>query len=689
MITGKYINLVIVVLLLNAVIFTSVLMASPEKAETAVQQSSQPQYVSKLFAEDKIISMDIKVDETEWKNMLDNATKEEYIPCDVTINGTTFTSVGIRPKGNSSLSTVAGSDSDRFSFKFEFDQYIEGQTCFGLDKLVINNVQSDATYMKEYMSYELMNYIGVATPLHAYTDVKVNGKDWGFYIAVEAIEESFAQRNFGTDHGMLYKPESMGARGNGMMNNFLNNKNTNASNTKNVPENQIAPDQQSNQNTRGNRDFGNVPGGDMQGGFPGGSGGSSGGTDLKYSDDNVSSYSNIFDNQVFEGTTADYSRVIEALKNLNSSTALEKYVNVDEVLKYIAVNTFTVNLDSYFSSMKHNYYLYEDNGQLSMLPWDYNLAFAGFQSGTASSAVNFPIDTPVSGIELSERPMVAKLLEVPEYKKKYHQYLKQIADDYVKNGTFETTVDKLDQLIAQYVQKDASAFFTYDQYTAAVPALKEFAQLRAESIEGQLDGTIPSTTDGQTSAKEKLVDASGLNLTDMGSQGGPGFGGAKGQQDNTQRSGNDTGNKDNQQNGAAGGNGPGGDMFQNMPDRDTMMKAMQILQSANGGELTDDQLNQLKDLGLTDDQIETLKNMGNQFGGTGMRQGGGFGNDQAANGNGMQPPDGMNFGAPGAQGAGAGTTSGNINTLTIVVSIILLSAGLLFVIRFKRRRYSE
>jgi spore coat protein CotH len=80
--------------------------------------------------------------------MLDNATKEEYIKVDVVINGTTFSNVGIRPKGNSSLRQVASSESDRYSFRIKFDEYVKGQTCFGLDNLVVNNMFGDNTYMK-------------------------------------------------------------------------------------------------------------------------------------------------------------------------------------------------------------------------------------------------------------------------------------------------------------------------------------------------------------------------------------------------------------------------------------------------------------------------------------------------------------------------------------------------------------
>ena len=38
------------------------------------------------------------------------------------------------------------------------------------------------------------------------------------------------------------------------------------------------------------------------------------------------------------------------------------------MLKYLAVHTFTVNWDSLSGSITHNYYFYENNGQLTMVP---------------------------------------------------------------------------------------------------------------------------------------------------------------------------------------------------------------------------------------------------------------------------------------------------------------------------------
>jgi spore coat protein CotH len=261
----------------------------------------------------------------------------------------------------------------------------------------------------------------------------------------------------------------------------------------------------------------------------GGMTGSGGGADLVYTDDEIDSYSQIFDNAVTSTSKSDEKRVIAALKNLNSSTDLETYVDVDEVLRYFAANTALVNLDSYVSSMKHNYYLYEEDGQISILPWDFNLAFGAYGISDASDAVNFPIDTPVaSGVSLEERPLIGVLLENEEYTELYHAYLEQIATEFY-GESFTERITAIDALIGDYVESDPTAFYTYDEYQTAIQTLAEYGDLRAESILGQLNGTIPSTEEGQTEDPDLLVDASGLNFSTMGSMNGGGAGHTNGQ----------------------------------------------------------------------------------------------------------------------------------------------------------------
>lgn len=493
MIREKCIDKIIAIIMVIAVLFTISIAYLPEEILSKVVANKETSaYVTEIFNQDKIITIDIQMDEKDWDTMLENSLVEEYSACNVTVNGVTYYNVGIRPKGNTSLTQIASDDTtDRYSFKLDFDKYISGQNCEGLDKLVLNNIMSDSTYMKEYFSYEVLTYIGVPSSLYNFADVSVNGKTWGFYFALEGMEESFAERVFGEDYGELYKPESDrmgGGGGKGQR-----------------EERQVKADKEVTEDMQFNRS--NI-------------GESSNGADLEYNNDNSDSYSDIFSNSVFDTNEEDYQRVIEALKNLNDGTELEKYINVDECLRYFAANAVLVNQDSYFGTMLHNYYLYEENGQLSMLPWDYNLAFGGFQGKDASSAVNQPIDPPVYGADIEDRPIIKELLEVEEYNNGYHQYLQEIIEGYFESGLFEQTWNKVKAQISDYVKNDPTAFYTYEEFEEGTQTLFEFINLRIQSVKGQLDGTIPSTSEGQQENSQTLVVADNINLSTMGTQGG-------------------------------------------------------------------------------------------------------------------------------------------------------------------------
>ena len=183
-------------------------------------------YENRLFDTDKVHTIDIVMD--DWDEFLTTAQSEEYSDCTVIIDGEAYKNVGIRGKGNTSLSTVSSMDSNRYSFKVEFDQYDKKKSYHGLDKLSLNNIIQDNTYMKDYLTYQMMNEFGASAPLCSFAYITVNGEDWGLYLAVEGVEDSFLQRKFGNDYGNLYKPDSMsfgGGRGNGRdfdFDNFMN-----------------------------------------------------------------------------------------------------------------------------------------------------------------------------------------------------------------------------------------------------------------------------------------------------------------------------------------------------------------------------------------------------------------------------------------------------------------------------------
>lgn len=580
MISNKHFNIIVALFMVIALCFSSLIMLLP-KSSTSSTSIEQPDYITTIFNDDSVIEINIEMDEDSWQEMLDNAASEEYTAANITVNGTTYNNVAIRPKGNSSLSQLVTDDStERYSFKIKLDKYVDGQTLDGLSKLVLNNNMSDTTSMKEYLSYKLLDSLGIPTPACSYAHITVNGEEWGLYLAVEPIEEEFIERNYGSIDGNLYKPESdnvaIGDKDNNENkimdnNNFSPSENTTSeNNNKTTIDNSIDMQNQSNMNNGDSSgqmqmppdmNTGNSTGemqappdmnngnpsremqtppdmnnGDSTGeiqtppdmnkqstndstnqpqipnGIGGGIGRNSNGANLVWNGDDISNYSAIFDNAIFKTTDSDdYTKILDMIEHLDSLDDIESYLDVDEVLKYFAANTFLVNLDSYVSNMNHNYYLYENDGIVSILPWDYNLSFAGFQAGSASNAINFPIDSPVSD-SLEESPLIGKLLEVDEYKDIYHHYLNEIVENFVNNGTLETLITKTDSLISSYIQNDATAFYTYDEYKASLSNLINFGYDRATSIAAQLDGSQPSTNTGTI---ETTVD-----LSAMGQQGG-------------------------------------------------------------------------------------------------------------------------------------------------------------------------
>ena len=80
------------------------------------------------------------------------------------------------------------------------------------------------------------------------------------------------------------------------------------------------------------------------------------------------------------------------------------------------------------------------------------------------------------------------------------------------------------EMIAPYVESDPTRFCTYEEFEKGVTALAEFCSARLDSMEGQLQGTIPSTSEGQSNDTESLIDGSHISISDMGGMNGMGGG---------------------------------------------------------------------------------------------------------------------------------------------------------------------
>ncbi|RAR43514.1 CotH kinase family protein [Paenibacillus sp. MDMC362] len=408
-----------IILLISGCQWTPTAAGTVSSTESDAQQE---QMDSTVFPKDKVIDVKITIDEADFQDMLDNASAEEYKEASVNYNGMQFDHVGIRSKGNLSLRSVVNSDSDRYSFKISFDEYLN-QTLNGISKINLNNNYSDASYMREFLTYELADSVGLPTPGFSYVNVYVNDELWGFYLAIEQIGDSYLQRHFDNSYGALYKAEMTGA-----------------------------------------------------------------GSDLTWLGNDPDSYTGL----VMKSKSSNDDILIDMLDELNNGTDYEKVLDVDNVLKYVALNVVASNMDSYLGSNKQNYYLYENSGIFSVLPWDYNMAFGGLGGS------GILIDEPTQGA-LAERPLIAKLLEVDEYKERYHAILSEMLEGYMQQETFNERVAQLQDLISEHVKQDPRPFYSYEEYEQSIPTLTSFVQETMDNIQQQLDGTLPSAGDGSGS----------------------------------------------------------------------------------------------------------------------------------------------------------------------------------------------
>ena len=169
----------------------------------------------------------------------------------------------------------------------------------------------------------------------------------------------------------------------------------------------------------------------------------------------------------------------------------------------MSVSTSLSNLDSYHGPLAHNYYIYDDDGVFSILPWDFNESFGTFAMDCNGVDVReLYIDEPVSGA-LSERPLIANVFAEQSNLDTYHSYLTQLINGSLSSDTFNARVNEIADLIREHVQNDPTSFYgsTYFEQnltstTGQFYGLTSFMQYRVANMAAQLDGTLPSAGDG-------------------------------------------------------------------------------------------------------------------------------------------------------------------------------------------------
>lgn len=326
-------------------------------AETHTNQVN-PDYEA-VFPQDKVNRIDLVFTENEWKTMLQDLINNLgefgsgggnpppppmfasfeggfpeppggetdftplFQPASVFMNGIEWYHVGVRFKGNSSLRSTWQDGCMKLALRFDFDEFeddypeIKNQRFYGFQKLSFSNNFNDYSFLHEKVAADIFRDAGIKAPHTAYYQVYIDYGDgpvyFGLYTAVEIVEDSMLEDQFGSEDGNCYKPEGNAAT-------FA---------------------------------YGSFNTSDF---------------DLKTNED-IADYSDVESLYTIINSSLRNSDVNQWKEEL------ESVFDVDNFMHWLAVNTVIQNWDTY-GLMNHNYYLYHNpyTDKLVWIPWDNNEA---------------------------------------------------------------------------------------------------------------------------------------------------------------------------------------------------------------------------------------------------------------------------------------------------------------------------
>ena len=359
--------------------------------------------------------------------------QHQYGQADVIIDGETISGVGLRFKGNGTF--LEGFAKQRFSYKIDFNEFDDLGAFRGLTKLNLHSNVTDASMFREPLSYALFREAGIPCPRIGWANVwlSITGEEpaaekfLGLYTLVEQVDKRFLQDRFGSDDGLLLKPSTFGAF------RYLGEA---------WPEYELAY----------------VP--------------------------------------KTEGTPSqrqqliDFARLLQDASDEEFAAEVERYLDVDQFVRFLAVNVLLSNLDSFLGNSQNFYvYLDPDAERFILLPWDLDHSFGAFPLlGTPAARMDLSIRHPGG----HEHQVIERVLWVPQFRELYETYLRDFAETIFNPEKLRTQI----KATADFVSGALSAGEGYHQPDKAAleaKTLERFVVTRHESVLRQLDGKSDGT----------------------------------------------------------------------------------------------------------------------------------------------------------------------------------------------------
>jgi len=310
----------------------------------------------------------------------------------------TVDSVAVRIRGNTSR------DSQKKSFKIDFEHYIPGREFYGVDKLNINGEHNDPSIIRAKLAWDFFNEIGVVSARAAHVALYINEVYYGLYVSIEHYDREFLKKNFDDPDGNLWKclwSSDLNIRGNGL------------------PE-----------------DYDPLISGQR-------------GYNLQTNED-VNDFSKLANLIDVINNTSDFQFPIE----------LEQIMNVNSFFKVMAMDVILGSWDDYWS-LTNNYYLYHEPTQdkFHFIPYDYDniMSIDWFGRDWATEDIYdwYRIETGRS------RPLIDRMLTNDHYSNLFTHLVEFYSDHVFELNLWESKLDSLYNMIRPYAEPDTFRVLDY------------------------------------------------------------------------------------------------------------------------------------------------------------------------------------------------------------------------------------
>jgi len=341
--------------------------------------------VDALFDDLRLHEVRIAIAESDWTRLRATYQEDTNYDATLTFDGETIGNCTIRSRGSGTRNGI------KPGLRVDFSRKVKTQTFHGLERLVLDNMYNDPSFVREQLAFEVFEEAGIPVPRQSYARLTVNGQYWGLYAIVEPIDEIYVASHVDTGGGNLFEY--------------------------NVPAGQ--PDQLLAWDfslSRGDRIEGYVP-------SP---------FEPKTNEDDL------------DGTALlDFIRTISEAPEARFVDEISEFIDPRVVLTYYAVEVATGEVDGLTSFFGvNNFYLYQLEGtrRFVFLPWDHDFNFT-----SAGHSIYF-------GAERNR--LVQRLLADPELKDFYRTTLQSIVADFVSPTWMMPRLESMAALIRDAVLAD-------------------------------------------------------------------------------------------------------------------------------------------------------------------------------------------------------------------------------------------